>query len=310
MKKIIIASTSFCFITLMISWAFRLWVPHHEKIHSALPSHSFYSFTLTESDASIPCLKAEIEGIPFLAKLDMGYDGVLSLPKLLLDQLIYKYDARTILTASIKGNKYEVPVYTIPKLYIENLALVNLPAEESNLQFERDISFGTNTNLEPSDILARIGWRAFLGTVVLIDLRNSIAICCDSLETLTEQGYPIAQFVSTNLLLGKELIEFEAEIGNRAVKCILDTGCTLNLIHAHSTASDTSDENLEFGCIDFAHPMLPATLSVDGRPLGPCVFHKTQLPFGAEAILGVDFLETQIVCIDLINNKLHLCPFP
>ncbi len=49
-------------------------------------------------------------------------------------------------------------------------------------------------------------------------------------------------------------------------------------------------------------------LSVEGRQLGPCVFHETQLPFGAEAIIGVDFLQTQMVCIDFVNNKLLLRP--
>lgn len=310
MKKFLTVSAIICFIVLIIGWAFRLWTPSHEKIDPALPPHSFYSFTLTESDARIPCLQAEIEGISFLAKLDMGYDGVLSLPKHLLDQLMHKCDAGTILCGSIKGNKYEIPVFTIPKLYIEDLALVNLPAEESHLEFEHDTNLGPNTGFEPSDVTARIGWRAFLGAIVLIDLHKSIAICCDSLETLKEEGYPLEQFASTNFLPRKELMEFEADIGNQRVKCILDTGCTLNLIHAHSTAPSDVGEELEFANIDFTHPLPPTALSVGGHHLGSCVFHETQLPFGIEAIVGVDFLKTQIVCIDFINHKLHLCPIP
>ncbi|MBS0607208.1 MAG: hypothetical protein JSR57_09675 [Verrucomicrobia bacterium] len=308
MKKFLAWSASVCFVVLTIGWAFRLWTLSHEKIYPALPPHSFYSFTLTESDANIPCLQAEIEGISFLAKLDMGYDGVLSLPKDLLEQLIHKRDVGTVLYGSIKGNKYETQVFTIPKLYIGDLALVNLPAEESHLEFEHDANLGPDANFEPSDVMARIGWRAFLGAVVLIDLHKSIAICCDSLETLKEEGYPLEQFASINFLPRKEFIEFEANIGNRRVKCILDTGCTVNLIHSHSTALGVVGEELKFANIDLAHPLPPTTLSIGRHHLGSCVFHETQLPFAIEAIVGVDFLKTQIVCIDFINHKLHLCP--
>ena len=310
MKKNLIIAAGICFIVLVTNWALKLWMPSHEKIRTSLPPHSFYSFTLTESDGRIPCLQAEIEGISFLAKLDMGYDGVLSLPKHLLDQLTHKSDAGTVLFASIRGKKYETSVFTIPKLYIEDVALVNLPVEETQLEFERDTELNPNANFEPSDVTARFGWQAFLGTVILIDLQKSLAICCDNLETLKEKGYPLEQFVSANFLPRKELIEFEADVNNRTVKCLLDTGCTLNLIHTHSNVSDGIEEEPEFANINFATPLPSTTFSVGGRQLGPCIFYETQLPFGVEAIIGVDFLETQIVCIDFINRKLLLCPVP
>lgn len=304
MKKFLAISISICSIAVVIGWAFKLWTPTHEKIPSALPSHSVYSFTLTESDARIPCLEAKIEGISFLAKLDMGYDGVLSLPKHLLEQLMDKGDTEAVLCGSIKGNKYEIPAFTIPRLYIGDLALINLPAEESHLEFERDTNLGPSTDFDPLDVTARIGWRAFSGAILLIDLHKSVAICCDSLETLKEEGYPIEQFASTHFLPCKGLMEFEADIGNQKVNCILDTGCTLNLIHTHSASSGA------FANIDLEHPLPPTVLSIGGHHLGLCVFYETQLPFGVKAILGVDFLKTQIVCIDFINHKLHLCPIP
>ncbi len=256
MKKKLLIGLGICFIALAIGWTVKLLTPNHEKIHSALPPHSFYSFTLTESDSRIPCLQAEIEGIPFLAKLDMGYDGVLSLPKHLLEQLTHKYDEGTVLFAGIRGKKYETSVFTIPKLYIENVALVNLPVEETHLEFERDTSLRTHKRLESSDLIARIGWWAFLGTVVLIDLQKSVAICCDSQETLRENGYPLEQFISIDFLLGKHFLRFDADIGNRMVKCILDTGSTLNLIHAPSSVSGAASEESEFAKIDFANPLL------------------------------------------------------
>ena len=303
MKKLLIIGTNTCLIVLATSWAFKLWTPSHEKIHPSLPPHSFYPFTLTESDARIPCLQAEIEGIPFLAKLDIGYDGVLSLPKHLLEQLAHKRDAETVLFKGIKGGEYESPVFTLPQLNIGDLTLMDFPAEETNLEFERDTNLGIHT--DPPDAIARIGWRAFFGTVVLIDFNKGIGACCDSLETLKEQGYPLEQFVSTNLLPGEQYVGFEADIGNRKIKCILDTGCTLNLINTLST-----DEESEFGSVDLDNPLPSSVLSIGGRDLGPCVFYKTPLPFGVEAIIGVDFLETQIICIDLVNNTLHLCPVP
>ncbi len=310
MKKKLIIGASICFILLITGWAFRSWMPSHERIHSALPPHSFYSFTLTESDARIPCLQAEVEGIPFQVELDIGHDGILSLPKHLLEQLTYKSDSGTVFFAGIRGKKYEAPVFTVPKLYVGDLAFVNVPVEEGNSEFEHDANLQTTRNPDPPDIKARIGWQAFSGMVILIDLNKSIAICCDSLETLKERGHAIEQFVSTNFLPRKEFIEFEADIGNRTVKCLLDTGCTLNLIHTPLPVLEAANEQPEFARINFANPLPAAMLSVGGSPLGPCIFYETQLPFGVEAIIGVDFLETQIVCIDFINRKLLLCPVP
>ena len=305
MKKRLIISTSACCIALAASWAFKFWKPSHEKPQSALPAHSFYSLTLTESDAQIPCFQAEIEGIPFLIELDLGYNGVLSLPKHLLERLTLKSEEGTVLFGSIKGKKYESPVYTIPRLSIEDLAFVNLPAEEGNLEFERDRSIRTKKDLGSLDIAARMGWRTFTGGVVLINLRKHMAICCDSLETLKEKGYSFEQFASMSLSSDNQFIELETSVDNRKMKCIVDTGCTLNLIHTPCT-----DEESEIGKVDFDNPLPSTTLSVDGRCLGPCVFYKTHLPFGIEAILGVDFLETQIVCIDLVHHKLYLLPNP
>lgn len=187
MKKLLIIGTT-CLIVLATSWALKLWTPSHEKIHPSLPPHSFYPFTLTESGARIPCLQAEIEGIPFLAKLDMGYHGVLSLPKHLLEQLAHKRYAETTFFKGIKGKKYESPVFILPKLNIGDLTLIDFPAEETNLEFERDTNLGIHTDREPPDAIARIGWRAFFGTVVLIDFNKGIGACCDSLETLKNRG--------------------------------------------------------------------------------------------------------------------------
>ncbi len=310
MKNFLAVGIRISLIALAIGLAFRWYAQSRGKTYPALPPHSFYSFALTESDARIPCLQAEIEGISFLAKLDMGYDGVISIPRHLLEQLEHKCDAGTVLCGSIRGNKYEIPVFTIPRLHIGDLSFVNLPIEESHPEYEHDTKLGPDADFEPSNIIARIGWRTFVGAVVLIDLHKSIAICSDSLETLKEEGYPLKQCVSTNFLPCRGSIEFEADIDNRRVKCILDTGCTINLIHTHSATSGAVGEDLEFANIDLAHPLPPAMLSIGGQDIGPCVFHETQLPFGVEAILGVDFFKTQIVCIDFINHKLHLYPSP
>jgi hypothetical protein len=310
LKNLLIIGTGAFFISLITGWSFG-WLHNHEKIHPALPAHSFYLFTLTESGARIPCLQAEVEGISFLAQLDMGFAGVLSLPKDLLEQLTHKSDAGTVLFTGIRGKKYETQVFTIPELHIGDLTLVNLPAEESNVEFEWDTNLKTPIKPKSSDLKARIGWQAFLGTVVLIDLHKSVAVCCDSIKTLQEKGYPTSQFVSIDLA-EEQLVGFEAGIGNRKVKCIVDTGCTLNLIRSRSGPSDAFTEQTESGCIDFDNPLPPTTLSIAGHYLGPCTFHEAHLPIliDAEAILGVNFLETQIVCIDFIHNKLFLCPVP
>lgn len=47
-------------------------------------------------------------------------------------------------------------MFTIPRLYIENVALVNLAVEEAHLEFERYANLKTNKSLESLDPIARI----------------------------------------------------------------------------------------------------------------------------------------------------------
>ena len=114
---------------------------------------------------------------------------------------------------------------------IGELTFCDFSAELLNPEFEHDLIVRKSPKTEHTPFLARVGFRSFSKTNVLLDFSKSIIAFCDSLETLQIEGYPTDQFVETDLILNHGLIEFNAVTNSGCHRFVLDTGSTFNLIH-------------------------------------------------------------------------------
>ncbi len=298
----------------------HLWItePKNESKpsdHLSLRGAYFYSIPVTPLEARIPSIDLEIEGICFQGKLDLGFNGLLILPEEVLERIPNKLPAGAQISSGIRGKQYRNLMYKIPKLKIGELTFFDFSADLLNSEFEHDLIFGESSETEQAPFLARVGWKPFSKTNVLLDFSKSIIAFCDSLETLQIEGYPTDQFVKTDLILNHGFIEFNAITNSGCHRFVLDTGSTLNLMHKEpdhlsSLLTDPESEPPSFFSIDFTQHCESDLFEIEGNNLGPFTFREAALPKKIEAIAGMEFLESQVVFIDFLNEKIYFYPQP
>ncbi len=282
--------------------------------HFSLRGTYFYSIPVTPLEARIPSIDLEIEGICFQGNLDLGFNGLLSLPEEVLERIPNKLPAGSQISYGIRGKQYRNLMYKIPKMKIGELTFCDFSADLINPEFEHDLIV-RSSKTEHSPFLARVGWKPFSKTNVLLDFSKSIIAFCDSLETLQGEGYPTDQFVKTDLILNHGFIEFNAITNSGCHRFVLDTGSTFNLIHKEpdnlsSFLIDPESETPSFFSIDFTQHPESDLFEIAGNNLGPFTFREAELPRTIDAIAGMEFLESQVVFIDFLNEKIYFYPQP
>jgi len=138
---------------------------------------------------------------------------------------------------------------------------------------------------------------------VLVDIKNSSIAICDSIETLGKQGYRIENFVKIPLLSNQGVAEFMASICDRSIRCVLDTGCTLNLMNA-----DLEDKQSFEQTIWDEKNTRNATIRIDAQEFDsmPFLHIPIKTPIPIDAVLGMTFFANHIVFIDFVNKTIYL----
>ncbi len=270
------------------------------------PGRYFYPVELSSDEAEIPCLEVSIEGIPFVARLDSGFTGALSLPSEILNRLENKTRARPHVSYGIRGKQYRKKAYQLlSPLHLGNIFIKGIEATEINLDLERDLVISGDLDLGKKPPLATIGWKSFSKINLFLELSKPRMAFCDELDTLEEQGYLVDGAVTTEMLLDRGFIEFKVDTAAGPLRCLLDTGSTVNLRHK---SADPFQEEPTFFHIDRKKELPPMDVSIEGHVVGPISFYEAELPCGIEAIVGIDFLNEHCIFLDFAHEKIYFLP--
>lgn len=306
-KRWLILGSSLCIcVAFALIWFFQK--PQSKPSSPPIPHRlkaKFFETTKINKYTSykVPCINIQLEDKIYLAKLDLGFGGDtdlhLRLTSEILNSLEQKKYLHTTSSYGIRGKEYTSNLFRIPNVKIGNLTFRNLKVKELNHEFNKDGMFILNEEIStekdeeiPIDKeISAIGWKLFYNANLLLDFEKSILVCCDSLETLRDNGYPIDSFLEIPLLLDHGLIEFEANIDKGPIRCILDTGATWNIINSDSNEMTPFFSTLRIGNINF----------------GMTKFYEQSLkvPIKLDAIIGMEFLESKLVFIDFNNKKIY-----
>lgn len=253
------------------------------------------------SSFQCPCINIEIEEKTLLTKLDLGFQGDMALEKEILDSISSRTFIGEKTTYGMRGREYKKKLYQIPKAKIGVMAFSPPIIQEENRGFLKDAEFLQNKeNSQPREEKGRLGWELFYNTPLLIDIKNSQIVFCDSLATLKSKGYAIEAFVKTSLCLENGLVEFEVETSKGCLHCILDTGSTWNILNSELQEGESIDvvawesENI----LEFSY------FKIEGANFGPIAFHQLpiRLPIRIEAILGMEFFKDHLVFLDFAKK--------
>jgi len=311
--------TIFC-VLLVVYLAVWFWVKNKEEPSGALSAKRNYFVPLQLSgfsQANIPYLMVDIDKRQFNAQIDLGFSGYVSLPPNVWANITEKKFLKCVSRYGVAGKLYQHELYQVKNIHIQKMNFSPVLVEELKVEWEADINLG-ELKEGPEPEFGRIGWYLFRSFNLLIDAKHSMLALCDGLQTLRSEGYPVESFVSIPLLLDRGLLEFEAVTSSGKLRCVLDTGSTLNLLNKH--------ENEKLGCIDDHAIINPnnqnlmqfewnnkcelANYIVGDKEFGPITFNQIKSPVAFEAIMGIDFFESHLVFVDFKQQRLYLYKYP
>ncbi len=266
----------------------------------------FASVSIAEfNDFECPCFEAEIEGEMYLLKLDLGFQGDLSVRQEKVDLISSKSFVKEHTTFGIRGKEYQKKLYRIPKLKIGSMTFSPPILHIENDEFLKDAEFiqdGKSSTPRRED--GRLGYPLFSRTNLLIDIPNSQIAFCDSITTLNEENYPIETFCKTALLLDQGLVEIDINTPDGPMHCVLDTGSTWNVLNAPTKSEKSLDDAVWDPETITNYPWF----EIKGTDFGPISFHRMpiELPIQVDAILGMEFFRTNRVFLDFSEKYVYV----
>jgi len=267
------------------------------------------------SHANMPFLDVKVGEMTIPAIIDLGFQGMFSLPVNLIKKIDKKKWIEHDQSYGLKGRIYENNVYEIEDIKIEDMSFPSVKILEGCKEImDEGILLGT-----PSQeyCFGFIGWKLFAEYNLLVDCRQYIVALCDSLKTLKQQGYPIDVFTETPLLSDSFLI-IEAITEKGPVRCLLDTGSTWNMLNKDwengysddQISKDQSSENEDSFIFNDEDTKEFSNFEIEGKEFGPITFSRIKSPLPFDVILGMDFFDSHLVFIDFEDKKVYIAPYP
>ena len=289
------------------------WLTKEKGYYVPLKIHGY-----TSGDQ--PYLEVAIGGKTIKAILDLGYQGMLSLPSDFIKDIEEKKWIKRVLIYGIRGKTYEDDVYEVKSIEIENMSFSPVKIVDERLESIQDgllFREGDISEDHPSEQFGKIGWELFWNFNLLIDCKNSTIALCDSLETLKQQGYPVDSFIETPLVQDSKSVEIEALTDKGPLCCVLDTGATWNFLNkdlengsnSHRIFTNIEDQsslnpkNEDLLIYDPDEFQEFSSFKISGKELGPQTFDLIKSPASVDAFIGMEFFHTTLVSSTLLIPK-------
>ncbi len=259
------------------------------KSNTIIENANFISFIPIEkcSEIEIPCVNLKIEDKIFSVEIDLGFRGCLALFPQILEQISDKTLVGNTERYGFRGIQHSYPVYSIPQFEIGDVTFskVNVLEESEEIYEEAVVTKNKEETLSPEQ--GKLGWNVFTLFNLLLDCKNGLIAFCNSTEMLKKHGYHMDTFAKAPLFLDDGFVEFTAETEQGPLRCILDTGCTLNIMNKNI---EGDPEDL---LLDPKHLIRHQFLKVDHLDLGPIIFRSlpVKIPVHIEAFLGMEFIK-------------------
>jgi hypothetical protein len=243
---------------------------------------------------NIPCFEVKVDNKTFDFGLDLGLDADFSGRKELIEQITEKSPEKTVWMYGFRGGQYQESAYRIPSIKLGGMTIRHPLINEQHPGWKEAAILDSIEEDHRLDPVGLIGWRIFQTVVVFLNFKEK-AYYIDIAESIDdlESKELIGEAVRVPFTLDHGFLEIDVQISNRMLKCILDTGCTNNLIN--------SDEGYFVTIEDF---------KIGDNKWAPTSFLQNHLEFlvQVDAILGMDFFIKHQVVIDFQKMEVFFLP--
>lgn len=277
----------------------------HEEFVNARDIDYFLPIPVQFSQTHLPYLSMEINGQPLCAVLDLGFMGNVRICKSFLESLQEKKFIRSATRYNVQGNPYPINFYQISKIQIGKMHFSDAEIEEESENFHKETRFSKRDQNSVSYLPGAIGWELFGDVNLFLDLDHSKIAFCDSFDTLVKQGYSPDSFIKVPLVIDRGLVEFKIITEKGPLWCMLDSGCTWNILNIPDPGL-----SIEELILDPKMKTESSFLQIGGKDFGKTPFHciPIRLPIYVGAVLGMEFLYDHLVFIDFRNEQIYFAP--
>ncbi|HNA62654.1 MAG TPA: hypothetical protein PKW79_06225 [Rhabdochlamydiaceae bacterium] len=241
---------------------------------------------------NIPCFEVEVDKKTFDFGLDLGLDADLGGSKELIEQISDKSLERIACMFGIRGRRYQEPVYSIPYIKLGSVTFRHPLINELDPAWEEEATLDSAEKGRRLNPIGLIGWRIFQTVVVFLNFKESYIAIAKSMDDLERKRF-IGEAIRVPLTFDHGFLEIDVHMSNRTLKCMLDTGCTNNLIHGDEKGSVTVED-----------------FRIGEKKWTPTRFlqESIEFPVKVDAILGMDFFIKHQVVIDFPNREVFFLP--
>lgn len=248
----------------------------------------------------LPLVKVNIQGHTLKLVLDLGVHFS-SLSKESMKRMPLTKLSKTINTMHVSGQKKIDPVFSASQVSIGNYLL-------PYLDFSASLSANGNSELELPKVLnyGKIGREPFLDKVLFIDRKRKMCIVKPAYldQKIDPRKFSQGKWMEANFNLNQETGIGLCLIANleEKKKLLLDTGA--NASYMYKNFLYTIPVNLRDQTENISLDLC------NGNSLGTFPFYPLNCSvLGLQGILGFDFFNRYLVCIDFLNKKIFFKPY-
>ena len=296
------------FVSLLVFCTIIIFIKKNQtgNLKETVKDSSFFipvpitKFSKTDS----PCINVRVGNETFSFDIDLGFQGDLSISSQLFDQISEKTFIGTNPLYGFRGEEYVNNLYSIPEINIGSLTVFKPVVHETHEEFYKKAVIVKNNGQSSPGESGRLGWEFFYNFNLLLDCNKSVIAFCDSVESLKTQGYPIETYAKVPLSLEKGVIEFPMETEKGIMLCILDTGCTFNILNREI---EEREEDLLF---DPKYQIPFRILKAGNFDLGPVIFRPIQMKISHSCRSNIrhGIIKRHTIFIDFQNRMVYISP--
>ncbi len=256
------------------------------------------------SDCNTPIFDAIIEDKICPLLLDLGSKFSLTLDSEFLGK-INKQEMDLVKWRDWKGNPNEAKSYLIPKVEICGLLWSDVIVKGQNQEHKAaGVIWHSDPQKHKNDRIGAIGCPLLKKTNLCLDLYHRTIYFCNSLKMLQKMVVCPKDMIKVPFRYENNhvIVQVESDIGK--LNLVLDTGATISFVKSPLNQKIPLEKDKRgFASYFTSH------LAFEGKDFGELKIHVPDAcwsPPEIDGILGMNFLENQIVYIDYLNRVLYI----
>jgi hypothetical protein len=266
---------------------------------------SFLRVPVTFDRAAMPVLEIKIEETIFSVKLDLGSKFQMTLSEPILDSLD-KTSYETAYWRDVRGNFYEAPSFSIPKITIGNrFALENFIAVQKDVGHQKNTTiWDDGKNISDPVLFGSLGRPLLEKTNLLLDFPHSAIFFCNDRKDLKKAGFSLENMIQVPLEITPKGMIIKTETDQGVLNLLIDTCASISFVRSsHLQSQEYPKEKHGF------EVFTSSQFIIEGKDFGEQQFFLYDITpelHELDGALGMDFLKKHVVYIDYSNKVVFI----